>query len=184
MKKLLLFPIHLGSFRKGGLGYLVLLHQILFHGFDLILLQAENLVVDGLQTKIPIFSEVPVGQGRQQALDITDGQNIFKIINENQEQHVLSGILLFLGRWKQTVLGVVVDHRLGQNLIILVTLGCFQLTVHKGGHLIHIKVNAGHVLRPDIIDSIQAFQNTLQKILTVDCHKNHLKSYYIVLKTI
>ena len=59
MKKLLLFPVHLGSFRKGGLGYLVFLHQILFHGFDLILLQAENLVVDGLQAKIPIFSEVP-----------------------------------------------------------------------------------------------------------------------------
>ena len=97
---------------------------------------------------------------------------------------MLSGILLFLGRRKQTVLRVIIDHRLGQNLVVLVPLGALKLTVHEGSHLIHVKIDAGDVFGMDIVDPIQTFQNALQEILTVYCHRYHLGTYYIVFKTI
>ena len=75
---------------------------------------------------------------------------------------MLSGILLFLRRRKQTVLRVIIDHRLGQNLVVLVPLGALKLAVHEGSHLIHVKIDAGDVFGMDIVDPIQAFQNALQ----------------------
>ena len=70
-----------------------------------------------------VCMEVLVRQRRQQVLNIADRENIFKIIDKNQEQHVLFGIFLLLGRGKQTVLGVVVNHGLRQNLVIFIPLG-------------------------------------------------------------
>ena len=56
--------------------------------------------------------------------DITDAQNIFKIVNKDQTEDMLFGIFLLL-RWRdQIILRIVVDHRLGQDLVLRITLRC------------------------------------------------------------
>ena len=51
---------------------------------------------------------------------------------------MLSGVFLFLRRWQEIVLRIVVDHGLGQDLVVIVTLGRRKLLVHEGSNLIHI----------------------------------------------
>ena len=51
---------------------------------------------------------------------------------------MLFGIFLFHRGRKQIVLGVIVDHGFGQDLVLLVPFGPFQLFLHKSGDLIHI----------------------------------------------
>ena len=99
--------------------------------------------------------EIALRQRREQALDIVDGKQAFEIIDENQEQHMLSGIFLLFRRGKQAVLRVVINHGFRKNLIVLIASRRAQMAVHEGGHLIHIKVDAGNLLRPDIADAVQ-----------------------------
>ena len=67
----------------------------------------------------------------KELLDVIKGQKIFKIINKNQHQHVLFGIFLFHRGRKQIILGVIVDHGFGENLIFRITLGIFQMVIHE-----------------------------------------------------
>ena len=86
-----------------------------------------------------------------------DGQDIFKIINEDQDQYVFFRILLPDRRGKKIVLGIIVDHGLGQDLVLLVAPGRGELRIHEGGHLIHIQVNIRNIIRMDIVDPGKAF---------------------------
>ena len=62
----------------------------------------------------------------------------FEVVDKNQHQNVIPGILLLDRRRQQMVLGIVVDHRLSENLVTFITSGRGQLSVHKSSNLIHI----------------------------------------------
>ena len=58
------------------------------------------------------------------AIDASVGmEHGIKIVNKNQKEQMILGIFLFNRRRKQIVLRVIVDHGLGQNLVICVALG-------------------------------------------------------------
>ena len=75
--------------------------------FHLFRFQGEDLSVDVLQRKVILSGEMSRGNGTEQFLDIVDGKNILKIIDKNQKQDMLFGILLFIGRRQQVVLVIV-----------------------------------------------------------------------------
>ena len=50
-------------------------------------------------------------------------QEEHKIINKNQKQHMLTGIFLLDRRRQQVILGIIVDHGLGEDFILLKALG-------------------------------------------------------------
>ena len=65
-------------------------------------------------------------------------KKIFKIIDKDHYQQMLFGVLL-LHRWREKiVLGIVVDHGLGKDLIIFMTFTGCQFFFHKGSNLIHV----------------------------------------------
>ena len=52
---------------------------------------------------------------------------------------MLLTVLLFFRRRQQIVLGIIVNHGLGQNLVITgISGGCTKSFVHKSGDLVHI----------------------------------------------
>ena len=51
---------------------------------------------------------------------------------------MLFGITLLFRRRKKLIFGVIIDHGLGQNLVIPVALGGSQLFFHEGCDLIHV----------------------------------------------
>ena len=77
---------------------------------------------------------------------------------------MLFGVTLFFRGREQTILGVVIDHGFGENLVIRMALGGCQLLFHKGGNLIHIKINIRQRVRFDVIDPGDAFQNAVYHV--------------------
>ena len=63
---------------------------------------------------------------------------------------MLFGILLFIGRRQQVVLGIVVDHGFRQHLIFGIAFRILQMFIHKCRNLVHVKINARNLFRPDI----------------------------------
>ena len=61
--------------------------------------------------------------GAEKGFDIMEGQKTFKIVDKDQHQHMISGIFFLYRRRQKVVFGVIVDHGLGQNLVICVALG-------------------------------------------------------------
>ena len=55
-------------------------------------------------------------------MDIVDRQNVFKVVDKDQDQQMLFGITLLLGGREQIILCVVVDHGLGEDFVIFITL--------------------------------------------------------------
>ena len=54
---------------------------------------------------------------------------------------MLLGIFLLIRGRQEVVLGVVVDHGLCENLVLLAALEILQVFLHKCGHLIHVEGN-------------------------------------------
>ena len=84
-----------------------------------------------------------------------EGQHVFKIVNKDQQEGVLLGIFLLVRRRKEVVLGVVVDHGLGQDLVLRVTLGLCQPLVHKCGQLVHVQRDIGDLFWFYVVKAIQ-----------------------------
>ena len=59
---------------------------------------------------------------------------------------MLPGIPLFFRRGKELVLCVIVDHGLGQDLVIIMTFGGSEIIFHKGRDLIHVKIDIGGLM--------------------------------------
>ena len=59
---------------------------------------------------------------------------------------MLPGIALLFRRGKELVLCVIVDHGLGQDFVIIMTLGGSEIIFHKGCDLIHVKSNIGNFI--------------------------------------
>ena len=51
------------------------------------------------------------------SFNITKGQKVFKIIYEHKHQHVVLGILLLHRGRQKIILGIIVNHGLGQDFI-------------------------------------------------------------------
>ena len=51
---------------------------------------------------------------------------------------MLFGVFLFQWRRKQIIFCIIVDHGFRKNFILRIALGGSQLSIHKGGYLIHI----------------------------------------------
>ena len=83
---------------------------------------------------------------------------------------MLPGIFLFHRRRKKIVLRVIVDHCLGQDLVIAVALRRIELLIHESCDLIHVQVDIRDISRFDIIDAGEAFQDAVQYIIRIYCH--------------
>ena len=83
-------------------------------------------------------------------MHIGKGKKIFGIINKNQKEHMLLTVFLAIGRRKEPVLRIIVDHGFGENLVLGIPLIVFQTLIHKGGNLIHIEFYAGNGMGRDI----------------------------------
>ena len=83
---------------------------------------------------------------------------------------MLSGILLLHGRREKIVLRVVVDHGLGQDLVLAVALGGREMLVHKGRDLVHVQIDIGNLFRPDVIDVVETFKYAVQYIIRIYFH--------------
>ena len=93
-----------------------------------------------------------MGEWGEDFLDVADRQDIFKVVQKDQEKHVLFGILFFVRRREKIVFRIVIDHRFGEDLVFLRPLAGFQMGVHECRDLIHIEVDVRDVLRVYVID--------------------------------
>ena len=97
---------------------------------------------------------------------------------------MLPGIPLFFRRGKELVLCVIVDHGLGQDLVIIMTLGGSEIIFHKGCDLIHVKSNIGNFIGFYIIKLSNFCKNAVHHFFFVFCHRIITSApYYIVLNT-
>ena len=97
---------------------------------------------------------------------------------------MILGITLLLRGREQVVLRIIVDHGLGEDLVVLVALGGCKLIFHEGCYLIHLKINVREILRLYIIHSGNVVQNASEYGFIVFCHFFITSApYYIVFKT-
>ena len=113
-------PVFFRKILKGLVGEIVFLAQILENFLRLRLFEMEDLIVDIFHIKSVFAAEIVVSQWIKDRLNIADTQDIFEIVDKDQRQKMLLGVFFLLRRWKQIVLGVVVDHGFGQNLIVFI----------------------------------------------------------------
>ena len=90
------------------------------------------------------------GDGLEDLLDVVEGEQVLKVVDEDQHQHMFFGIFLLDRRREQIVLRIVVDHGLSQDLVLRVALGALEMLLHKCGHLVHIELDIRDLLRADI----------------------------------
>ena len=98
----------------------------------------HDFIVNVSQAQLAVLIEILFCEWSQQNLDIIDGQNVFKIVDKGQHQQMLFCIFLLHRRREKVVLGIVVYHGFGQNLVVRVALGGGQVILHESGYLIHI----------------------------------------------
>ena len=120
---------------------------------ELVLFQAEHFLIDVFDAEISALLEIFVRQRFQEGLNIGNGEKIFEIIDEGQDQHVLPGIFFLRGRRKQIIFRIIVDHGLGEDLVLGITPGLLQVFFHKRSHLVHVKINVRDILWPDVIQT-------------------------------
>ncbi len=144
--------------------------HIFLQGSNPRLLQFADLIVDGHHIKLFIRVKALFRDGGEQSLDVFDRQDILKIVDKDHDQYMFLRILLLHGRGKQVVLGIIIDHGLGQDLIVIVTLGGVELFLHEGGHLIHVEIYIGNIAGPHILDPRDTGQDAFQHVLRVNCH--------------
>ncbi|MPN33414.1 hypothetical protein SDC9_180901 [bioreactor metagenome] len=120
--------------KRSIVGLCNILLQVLNPGF----FQFADLFVDRSNIEVLVIIEIFLCDGCQKRLDILDRKDIFKIVYENHDQDMLFGIFLLYRRRQKIIFCVIVDHRLSQNLIVLMPFGRLKLFLHKGSYLIHV----------------------------------------------
>ena len=88
-------------------------HEIFFQVTDLCLFHTENFLIDISHIFFSQGLEIFIRDRSEKSLDVTDGENILKIVDKNQHQQMFPGIAFLLRRWKKLVLGVVVVAKTG-----------------------------------------------------------------------
>lgn len=61
------------------------------------------------------------------------------------------GVFLFIWRRQEIIFGIIVYHGLCEYLIVVKSLGRYEMFIHESSHLIHIEVYVWNVLRCDKI---------------------------------
>ena len=79
-----------------------------------------------------------LADGIEELLNVMEGDDIFKIIDQDQHDNVIFRVFLLHRRGEKAVLGIVVDHGFCQNGFPVRTPGDGQVGIHKGCHLIHV----------------------------------------------
>ena len=87
-KELKKIPVLFRCAGKGAFRGLVFLDQILLHDLDLAFFQAEYLGVNAIELQLMLCVKVTFRQRSEQALNIIDGKDIFKIINKNGSKKI------------------------------------------------------------------------------------------------
>ena len=119
--------------------------------------EVEDLVVDVLQLRVALATEVFLLQRAEDRLDIIQLEDALIIVDEKQDQHMLATVTLLI-RWRQKlVLRIVVDHRLREHLILRMPLDGRQVAVHEAGYLIHVELEVRDVIGGDVPDRLQIF---------------------------
>ena len=94
------------------------------------------------------------------------------------------GVAFLLRRGEKLILGVVVDHGLGQDLVILVTFGGSEIFFHESSDLIHVKIDVWDFIWFYIIKLSNFRKNAAHHLFFVSCHHIITSApYYIVLNT-
>ena len=120
-------------------------------------LEVEDLIVDVLQPRVAVTTEILFLQRAEDRLDIVQLEDALIIVDEEQDQHMLATVALLI-RWRQKlVLRIVVDHRLRQHLILRMPLDGREVAVHEAGHLIHVELEVRDVIGGDVPDRLQIF---------------------------
>ncbi len=91
----------------------------------------------------------------QDGFDIRKREDSLVIIDEQQHQHMLPGIALLHRRRQELVFRIVIDHGLGQRLVLIVPLHIAEMLVHKGCDLIHVQGNGGDFVCIDVLKALQ-----------------------------
>ena len=82
----------------------------------------------------------------QNALDLADGEGVFEVVDQEHLNDVLLGIFFALDGGDETVLGVVVDHGLGQLAVAVVGRALHALVGDQADDLIEIQIDRGDLL--------------------------------------
>ena len=144
---------------EGSAGEAVVLQKVLDQLVDLAVLHAKNFIVYVSHIFSWLTLKIFVRDGTEKFLDVRDGKNILKIVDKDQHEKMILGITLLLRGREQIVLGIVVDHGLGQDLVIVVALGGCKLILHESSDLVHVKINVRQIFWLYIIHSGNVVQN-------------------------
>ena len=98
----------------------------------------------------------------EEGLDFAEGYHILEVIDENQHQDVVAGILLFDRRGQQPVLCVIIDHGFCDNHFIRVMTGAGKAFIHEGCHLIHVELDIRDFPRFNMCETIYVGHQILQ----------------------
>ena len=126
---------------------------LLLHGR----LEVEDLVVDVLQLRVALTTEILLLQRAEDRLDIVQLQDALIIVDKEQDQHMIATVTLLIRWWQKLVLRIVVDHRLRQHLILRMPFDGREVAVHEAGHLIHVELEVRDVIGGDVPDRLQIF---------------------------
>ena len=133
------FPVLLRRVLEGlsrcAVHFCDILSQMVDPGF----LQAAHLLINRCDVKILPVVKIFLCERLKERLDIFDGEDIFKIVDKDQDQHMLLGVFLFHRRGEEIVLCIVVDHGLRQYLVLAVPAGGAELALHAKLKVVYIQ---------------------------------------------
>jgi hypothetical protein len=82
---------------------------------------------------------------------------------------------------KQIILGIIIDHSLGEDFVFArISRSMLKPVIHKGGKLIHIQIYVRHILKFYIINTIKTFNYTVDQIICVNSHGVPFMPWFLV----
>lgn len=95
MKEFLIFRISIFEYFSGAFEPA---HEIFFQVTDLSLFHTENFLIDISHIFLSHGFEIFIRDRPEKSLDVTDGENILKIVNKDQHQQMFPGVAFLLRR--------------------------------------------------------------------------------------
>ena len=136
--------------------------------------RGEHFIINIGHVHSRALTKILFGERPEKSLDVRDGKNVFEIIDKQEHDHMLLAVpFVFRGR-QQVVLGIVVDHGLGQDLVVFITLGIFQLIIHESGDLVHIEIDIRHIFHLDVVDGGDDIEYLSVHFFGIGSHFCHL----------
>ena len=117
-EKLQIIPFFLRHIGETMHGAVVGSCNVFLHGVDPGLFKLADLFIDGGHADLFAGVKIFLRNRSEQCFDILNGQDILKIVDEDQRKDVFLGIFLLHRRRKKVVLSVVVDHSLDRKSVV------------------------------------------------------------------